>query len=539
MRLNNPPRRDLQFKTMLEKLKRIFTKETFIVAIVIFTAIFLAKFPTLYHWLNTPTGYWYPKQSSWYDAWDSNFQVSYIRFGQNHGMMLENTYTTMPHQGVFIYQYYTLLGVLNRFLKLDPFILYHLASIVTSIVLIFVCYKLVRTFVQDKISRISAFIMIVLGGGVGWILPSFQSADKNLAGFTMVNAFERGHDGLSTIFLILTLLFQYKFLESNRKRFIFYSILCGFLSITLHPPLAALYVLSGLLFTIWEFQKKKSIKSLFIPVGVVILFGIYFLTVLEKLLVNPAFSSQVTQNLYSVDSINLLLGFGIISFFTLYSLLANFQDDLKVSALRIFFFVQIFLLLSPLGTHLYFAKGLHVWVVLLSVFAIEKLIRSKRWKFLVLTIVVVFSLINRFYIFNDLMQDKTNNPFVYLSSSEGEAINFISTLPKDQGVISLYKIGNYIPAHSDLRVYYGHKYQTPNSAETLRKAQTFYTSMEEVDQRKFLADNHIDYIYYGWEEANLRKDSKLDPVNPFSYFPVLFSNDAAIVYSTSQSAQLK
>lgn len=520
---------------MTKKPKRIIQKEIFIIAVVIFAAVFLAKFPTLYHWLNTPKGYWYPKQTSWYDAWDTNFQVSYMRFGQNHGMMLQNTYTTLPHKGVFIYQYYTFLGVLNRFLKLDPFVLYHLASIVTSIVLILVCYKLVNTFIKDKISRFGAFIMIVLGGGVGWIFQNYLSADRNLAGFTMVNAFERGHDALSTIFLLLTLFFQYKFFENHKKRYLLSNVLFGFFSITLHPPLAAVYVLAGLFFTVWEFKKYRSVKSIYLPAGIITVFIIYFLSVLRDLIYNPAFFSQVTQNLYSVDSASLFLGFGILTFFIFYGLTSDFRDEIKVTTLRIFLMLQLFLLLSPMGFHLYFAKGLHVWGVLLSVFAVEKLIAKKKVRNGVIILMTVFSLSARFYIFYDLMQDKLNNPFVFLTGMEGEAINFMSTLPKDKGILSLYEIGNHIPAHTDLRVYYGHKFQTPDAERTLRTAEKFYTSMKIDEQKKFLADNHISYIYYGLEEKELRKKAKSETVNLFKDFKTVYKNDLITIYAAGEN----
>src|SRR3989338_4070633 len=114
--------------------------EAAIVALIIFLAIFLAKYPTLRNALNTPSGLFFTRQVVWFDAWDINAYVSYIRYGQRNGVFLKNTYTTDPHQGVFVFQKYTLLGVINRFLRLDPFLLFHIASIMAGIGLILMIY---------------------------------------------------------------------------------------------------------------------------------------------------------------------------------------------------------------------------------------------------------------------------------------------------------------------------------------------------------------------------------------------------------------
>ncbi len=520
-------------------MKRLFNTENLIVAAVIFVAIFFAKFPTLYHWLNTPKGYWFPKNTSFYNAWDTNFQVSYLRYSQRHGLNLENTYTTEPHKGVFIYQYYSLLGIVNRFLHLDPFVLFHLATIITSIGLILVCYLIARNFFEDKIIRLAAFITAVLGGGFGWIPFLSFAADLNYDGVTLVDAFERGHTALSTILILLSFLFLYRFFTTNHKRYIFFAILASIGEITFHPPLILLFLSVGIILLVQQYITKKSLSLIFYPISILVYFGIYYLLALAGLINNKGFAGLVDQNIVNFDTISLALGFGILSFFIFWSLIFSKEKEKGLQFACLFFLSQLFFALSSFGFHRYFVKGMNIWGIILGFYGIKSLISSQKVQNIIITIVVAFSLLTRLYTFSQLMENKVDNPFFFLTKSEGDALSFMSTLPADKAALSLYRIGNYIPAHTDLKVYYGHKYQTPESGETLRKAQIFYTSMNEEEQRKFLANNHIDYIYYGWEEANLRKDNKLDPINPFSYFKVLFSNDAAIIYSASISAKLK
>lgn len=526
----------------MQILKKIEKVEIFLILGVIISAIFFSKFPTLFNALDTPAGFWFPKQTSWYDAWDTNFQVSYMRFGQRYGVLLQNTYTTIPHKGVFVYHFYTILGVVNRIFQLDPFLLFHLASIAMTILLILVCYYVVRIFFRDQLYRIAAFITVVLGGGVGFLpfLAQFSSADTQVAGFTLINAFERGHDAFSTLLLLLTFSFIFLFVKTRQKKYITYSLLSSFLSITMHPPFAAMYLVTGILVCLYLFRKNGKLDFISYPIWVLVLFAIYYLIVLFPLSQSPGFAGVVGQNLFSVDTLMLVLGFGIASFFLGWTLFFSKNDEEEIIFAKLFFLIQLFFTLLPLGFHLYYVKGLHTWGMILVFLGIRDFIASRQLQRTIVIFVVMISLLTRIYVFNTLLHASPQNSFFFLTKNEGKALDFISTLPADTAVLSLYRIGNYIPAFSNLKVYYGHKFQTPNNQETLRNAGAFYTKMNEKEQREFLQKNNINYIYYGLEEARLRKDENLPAENPFSYFDTVYQNNSIIVYTvTSLPDQIK
>lgn len=517
---------------MVKKLNTSRIENVVLIGVII-AAIFLAKFPTVYNALNTPQGYWFPKQTSWFDAWDINFQVSYIRYGQRHGVLLENTYTTAPHKPVFIYQYYTILGVVNRLLHLDPFLLFHLSSIITGIALILVCWYIVKLFFQETVFRIASFIVLVLGGGLGWLPVFGVSADTNLAGFTMLYAFERGHEAFITLLLLLSFAFIFQYLTAQKKNYIFWLLITSFFAISIHPPFAALLFLIGILAGFWQLKRAGRFTLFIYPILLVFIFAIYYLAVLSKLVGNPGFSGVVGQSLFGVDSLFLATGFGIISIFLFWMLIFSKEVKIEIIFLKLLFLTQLFLLLSPLGFHLYFAKNLFVWGVLLGFYGIKELVEGKDRQIQVISIVVILSLITRIYIFNQLLRVNKNNPFFFLTKQEGEALSFMSKLPTDSGVLSLYRMGNYIPAFSDLRVYYGHNFQTPNSKEKRELAQKFYLQQNEKTQLEFANTNNIHYVYYGLEETNLRKNADLVTANPFPRYPVIYQNEKVTIYAIS------
>ena len=520
----------IEYQSQMSDSNRKNRLEIFVIIVVILAAVFLAKFPTLYNWVNTPSGFWFPKNTSWFDAWDTNFQVSDIRYGQKAGILAQNTYTTIPHNSALIYQFYTLLGIINRLLRLDPFILFHLASIISSVILILVCYYVAKVFFTDKFYRLSAFIIFVLGGGLGWLQFFGLSGDTTIAGFTMVNAFERGSEAISTALLLLTFVFNFRYMKTWHRKYLFYAIITSFLSITLHPPFAAMYIVIGLIFVFWEYTKTKKFTSLMFPVTHLILFGIYYFFVLSNLLINPGFAGVVGQELFNVDSMRLITGFGVISLFLGWALLFSHNQTDEFKAAKIFFSTQLVFIFLPFGFHLYFVKGLHVWGVILGLYGVQELFKNMRQQKLITISIVLLSLITRIYIFNDLLHPNPNNPFLFLRSDEGKALEFMSQLPVDSNILSLYRIGNYIPAHTDNRVYFGHKFQTPQAEEKLKMAKIFYLTDDEKKQTEFLRQNNIQYVYYGLEEASLRKFSKMEISNPFPYFPVIYKKDSIVIY---------
>lgn len=522
----------------MTNMKKIFTTENLIVAAVIFLAIFFAKFPTLYNWLNTPKSYWYPKQTSWYDAWDTNFQVSDIRWGQRKGILAQNTYTTIPHKGEFIYQFYTFLGVANRILHMDPFVLYHLATVTTGIIILLICYLIARLFFTDQMERISAFIIFALGGGFGF-LPGMNSisADTGVAGFNLVNALERGSDAVSTILLLVSFIFIFRFINTYDKKYILWTVVSAFVSITFHPPFAALFIVVGSIAAYWEWVKSKKFYFTAFPIILLILFVIYYFLVLSSLLTNPVFAGIVKQNLFDVDSFSLLSGFGLLSIFIAYAFIFSRNTSDEFIFAKIIFLAQLTFLFLPVGYHLYFVKGLQIWGVILAFYGLREMITNKGWNLRITTLIVGVSLISRLYIFNALMHASPANSFFFLQQDEGKALEYISTLPADSGTLSLYRIGNYIPAFSDTRVYYGHKFQTPGGNQTLRQAELFYTAMSQKERAQFLQKNNIKYIYYGLQEADVRDEQKLEIKNPFPEYPIIYQNDSAIIYSATPSSE--
>ncbi len=60
----------------------VIKQTSLILLIIISFAVFVNLFPNYYAYVNTPSGYIFSGQASWFDPWDINIYVTAIKWGQ-------------------------------------------------------------------------------------------------------------------------------------------------------------------------------------------------------------------------------------------------------------------------------------------------------------------------------------------------------------------------------------------------------------------------------------------------------------------------
>lgn len=499
---------------------------------VIIISVFITKFPTLYHWLNPQKGFFFVKQASWFDAWDVNAYVSYIRYGENHGMLLQNTYTSIPHKGIFIFQFYTFLGLLNRIFRLDPFIVFHLSSAIIDIFLVIAVYKLVKLFIEETRDRIPVLILLVFGGGLGFISGLIPfSADIYTPDFTFLKPLSIGHDGLSILLSLLSIYFFYKFAVTEKNPGnLFPAVLTGIGTAVFHPYKLLWLVIIGFVTAVW--QRKLFRQVIKYPLFLILLFCLYFPFSFYPFLTSPGFSGIARESFTAIDVFAIVSGLGLLSPLLFWQLFISRDTDKRIVFLKIVFLTQTILLFLPLSFARQFIPTIYVWAGFLTYFSLKELFKNRvkdDFKFTLWGIVFI-STLTAIYVFTSVLQVQTNNQYYYLTRNEALAFDALNKMPGGSVVLSLYRMGNYIPAFTADKVYFGHFYQTPNSTQALNNARLFYTKMDENKQKEFLKNNSIDYVYYGLEEMALRREASLSSENPFPNFPSIYQNDNVVIF---------
>jgi len=392
-----------------------------------------------------------------------------------------------------------------------------------------IIYLLVRKIFTNFLIRIAAFTTIVLGGGLGWLEWSREASDLQGAGLTMVNAFERGHDAFSTASYILSFLLCMQFYKSGDKKFLIGSILSGIVNCIIHPPFIVMYLAGGISLSLLRyFEIKKKIQFYF-PLLITLFFAIYYFLFLTGLKDNVGFHGLVNQNMKPVELMNLLLGLGIIAPFALLSLIRLKEKTKDIFIIKLLFVIQFAFLYIPTGFNLYFLKGIYVWAVIIVFNELQNLFRNKLTLTIITLIIVLFSLPTRIYTFNSLLHADKYNTFFFLKQQDGEALQSLNKLPSGN-VLTLFTMGNYIPAYSEDRVYIGHAYQTPYSQSHLNYATAFYTTMSDSVRHEFIKQTNINYIYYGVEEQKLRESYHLAIDDPFPAYKRVYWSNGVVIY---------
>src|SRR3989339_1720370 len=114
----------------------------FIISAVI---LFLGFYPHYYAYQQTPAGYTFSGQASYFDPWDITNYFSAIRQAQLHkSFLLENWNTTENLPKTFIYPLYALTGIL--FSAVNPVFLYYAMAVIFSVLLCLVIFLVSRWF---------------------------------------------------------------------------------------------------------------------------------------------------------------------------------------------------------------------------------------------------------------------------------------------------------------------------------------------------------------------------------------------------------
>lgn len=496
-------------------------------AISIFV-LFLNHFPDYYAATKTPPGMSFSGQASWFDPWDINVYVAAINWGQSHGLLLENTYTTTQHQPVLIYPLYTLTGSL--FPNVSPFLLFHLSAILLGVILLLVLLKLSQTFLRFRIDQLIAVLLISLGGGVGWLtFPNFPSSDLFMTGFTFSSHFQRSHEALGIILYLLSLVLFYKSTERNDRRLIIFSAASSAFLMLFYPfYLLSVALICGLYALVIYFRDGKKypfVTLLFslIPASVIAMFYV------KHLLGNQGFSGVLSQDLSKQGILQILSGYGILVFPVIIQIFKKPRGK-TLLFLNLWLFTSIALSFLPFGFARFYLRALFFPLVMISLLVISQFPKKT---LLTVALIAVVPLSAFYMSYKRINEVGGDNLWYYLTNQEREAVDFLSmNAVRGSGVLAGYTIGNYIPANTDSRVYFGHLLQTPQSEQKIQNILNFYAQLMTEDQaREFLKKENITYIIWGDEEKGISQNYSQRDKLEYSFLSPAFSGDQISIFA--------
>jgi len=491
-------------------LKKILPLIT--ISAVIFFAQFLIHFPDLLGLKNTPKNMWYSGQVSWFDPWDMNVYFSAINWGKrSSNLLFQNVYTTQNHPGAPIYTAYTALGKLSNLLKTSPQVMLHLAAVCLSTLFLIAVYKITDFATKKHKEKVIIFILIALGGGLGWILfPKIKVPDISTPGFTVFSSLRRPHEAISSTLYLSILYLTFLILQKGRKKLVPLTLGLFFIFCFFHFYMALLIGLVCLSLAFIRWQESKKINYFKLPVLLLLIGCFYAFLTWQTFIKNPAFSGLLKQQQKSDNPFLLILAFGLLTPFIIIALLTRKKDD-RLQYLKLWFIWQFFLLYLPVGFKRLFIRNFFVPGALLAFKGIKNVVKEKVNFLCILIMIVFFSIFSSFYVFfKRIKETKSQNRWIYITQEEKKAIDYLENrAPAESGVLTSYLIGNFIPANTAKRVFLGHQFQTQDFQEKYQKMVSFYQGkMKEKEALSFLNTNNISYVFWGPEERKINNQKQ-------------------------------
>jgi hypothetical protein len=444
-----------------------------------------------------------------------------MRQGSEGDWLYHLAYARDPGEGTLMFVYYLFLGYLAKWTHLELIQVYHLARIVFATVMFTVAYLFLARVIHAPTSRRAAFAFIVLGSGLGWLGIPFGFLSTDLwvpESIPFLSAYANAHFPLATALILGLVLFQ---LGKARSPWLQMGLtfVLAFALAAIQP--FALITLGVVIFVwlLWEIclvryktgmlppkdDQWRRISTFLAMLAGAAPWLAYDYWILQS---HPQLANWAAQNLTpSPPLMEFLLGFGLIFLFALVGIFhARRAGDAEGRLLITWLVLGFALLYAPFGLQRRLSMALFFPMVSLAVYGIERLAsRQSQFRFLFMAVLILSIPSNLIVVGSGMAGVAKNDPAVVLQRDELEAYQWLSQhATRGDLVLAGARAGNRIPAYADLRVLYGHPFETPYAEQQEELAERLYSSMSsaEAGLNEMLALG-VHYIFYGPEEKSL------------------------------------
>jgi len=91
-------------------------------------------------------------------------------------------------------------------------------------------------------------------------------------------------------------------------------------------------------------------------------------------------------------------------------------------------------------------------------------------------------------------------------------------VPAGSLVLASARIGNRLPAFADVRVLYGHPFETPDAVQALDSVETLFRSGSDPTALEKLQGAGVDYVFFGPDERALGDPGWIDRLESVATF---------------------
>jgi hypothetical protein len=504
-----------------------------------------------------------------------------------HSNLSANKLTPEPNAPIFFNLLWWGLARLSLLLGINYLGIYQILRIVSTVLFLILSYRLCAWFLEDRLQRRTAFLIIALTSGFGWVLVLLKYTltggeliYPNYVYIAEANTFLGVMSYPHFIAAALYILVFYIVLQGERVEQLRYSVAAGLVALFFgwqHAyDLALVYgVLGG--YILLKFLRDRRIPWYLIKssiiIGVISWWPALYSVILTTL--DPLWSEVLAQfsnvEIYSPPPHHLpiLLGFAfLLALFTLVR--QNFvyfqelnNNDLFIAA---WFVSNFFLIYIPTDFQIHMLNG---WQVPIAILAAQGLFRyiipwvERAYKLRVGKMgqirtaypdfrrIVAYSFVlmilpTNLYLWSWRILDLSQHDYpYYLYNEEVGALEWLEKQPgMDSVVFSSLTFGQYVPALTGKHAFLAHWAQTVDFYSKGDMVNEFYDSETDNTRRlAILQAYNVKYVIYGpaerlLGEADFAKSAFLEEVfssSKVQIFEVRLTSQASNAYRRAQA----
>jgi hypothetical protein len=495
------------------------------------------------------------------DLDDCSSHLAKMQQGVWDGWTYRILFTPEDHPGAILNTFYVGLGKLSACSRLSLTQTYQIARLGCGLGLLWVAYLFVAHFIQSRDRRLTAFLLVCLSSGLGWLVlltgwPTLAGVSPIdfwlMEAYTFFTIFTFPHTSAAVALLLLFFLLALRYLATSRLRLLLSSFLVLFPLCVIHPFMAlpvdaALGVYWILLMlarrrVLW----REALALCTWAIAPVPLIAYYF----QAFASEPVFRSWSAQNiLISPPPLHLVLGYGIILVLAVTGVIFVIRQRNEQRLFLVSWVViGLLLMYAPFKLQRRMVEGLHVPLCVLATIGLFEYVvpatlrsglmkRVAKWRgykssglrqLLVFSIVVATFPSTLILVANSTLQALDSRSPLFYTTGEIEAIDWLKhNTQRTDTVLASYEMGRLIPARAGNRVFMGHFIETVELDRKKELAATFFQAdTSDAFRRDLLQEYGIFYVFRGPTEARM---GDFDPSDS-TFLTLSYENDEVRIY---------
>jgi hypothetical protein len=456
---------------------------------------------------------------------DGNSYLAKMGQGARGHWLFHIVYTSEPHDGALFFLFHIILGKLAALLPgeaadlpLRSIWVYHLSRLVFAGGLLAVVYRFAAEFVETVSLRRLAWLMVSLGGGLGWLLLALGHGnwlgspplDFVLPeGFTFLTIFSLPHVALGRALLLAGLM---AWLKGRGLKAGLLWLVMGL--IVPFFPLVAGVVVSGTLLAWWLGRRRFPSRETAVSVLAGLICAPVVLYTAWVFLSNPVMKAWSEQNLIlSPPPLHYLAAYLVPAALAVAGGVWVIRQRLpdRYWLLLAWALVVPPLLYAPFNLQRRLIEGYQAPLCILAALGAGGVVwpwlgRRLRLPWMAaaaaLLPMVPTSLL---LVAGSSMSVIAGQPRIFPPKGAVDTAGWLaSNTPEGALVLSGFESGNFLPGWSAVRSYHGHGPETIDFAAKTENVNRFYgAGAESRWRRDFLAENGVDYVLSGPAERQL------------------------------------